>query len=126
MIRTIASMNQTAEATARALPSTAAPRSLVTGGAGFLGSHLCDRLLAEGHEVVCMDNLLTGSLENVRPLLKEPRFASIRHAVSDPLALAPLLAASTAPLPQPISAGPRLNNFLHFASPASPKDYACH
>jgi dTDP-glucose 4,6-dehydratase len=44
------------------------PRTLVTGGAGFLGSHLCDRLLAEGHTVVCMDNLITGNLDNIAHL----------------------------------------------------------
>lgn len=59
-------------------------RILVTGGAGFLGSHLCERLLAEGHEVICMDNLFTGRRTNVVPFLDNPRFEFIRHDVVDP------------------------------------------
>ena len=58
---------------------------LVAGGAGFLGSHLCDRLLAEGHEVVCLDNLQTGDLSNLEAAMKKPRFEFIRHDVVDPL-----------------------------------------
>jgi UDP-glucuronate decarboxylase len=58
---------------------------LVTGGAGFLGSHLCERLLAEGHEVICVDNFYTGSKRNLRPLLDDPRFELIRHDVTFPL-----------------------------------------
>lgn len=60
-------------------------RVLVTGGAGFLGSHLCDRLLAEGNEVVCLDNLFTGSKRNISHLLGNPRFEFIRHDVTFPL-----------------------------------------
>jgi len=60
-------------------------RILVTGGAGFLGSHLCDRLLADGHEVVCVDNFFTGSKENIAHLRDEPRFEVIRHDVTFPL-----------------------------------------
>ncbi|MBJ78845.1 MAG: NAD-dependent dehydratase, partial [Nitrospinae bacterium] len=57
------------------------PRTLVTGGAGFLGSHLCDCLLEKGHEVVCMDNLLTGSLDNIKHT-KSDRFKFINHNVT--------------------------------------------
>ncbi|MGD9582402.1 MAG: UDP-glucuronic acid decarboxylase family protein [Lysobacterales bacterium] len=60
-------------------------RVLVTGGAGFLGSHLCDRLLADGHEVVCADNLFTGSKRNIAHLLGHPRFEFLRHDVTFPL-----------------------------------------
>jgi dTDP-glucose 4,6-dehydratase len=80
--------------------------SLVTGGAGFLGSHLCERLLAEGHRVVCVDNLITGRLDNVQRLLERDDFRFIRHDVSLPLHV-----------DEPI------HNVLHFASPASPIDY---
>lgn len=59
-------------------------RVLVTGGAGFLGSHLCDRLLADGHEVVCLDNFFTGSKANVAHLLGRPDFELMRHDVTDP------------------------------------------
>ena len=59
-------------------------RILVTGGAGFLGSHLCDRLISDGHEVICLDNLFTGRKENVVHLLSNPRFEFLRHDVVDP------------------------------------------
>ena len=62
-------------------------RVLVTGGAGFLGSHLCDRLLRDGHEVLCLDNFFTGSKRNVRHLADEPDFELIRHDVTFPLYL---------------------------------------
>ncbi len=60
-------------------------RILVTGGAGFLGSHLCDRLLRDGHEVICVDNFFTGSRENIAHLRDEPRFEVMRHDVTFPL-----------------------------------------
>jgi len=60
-------------------------RVLVTGGAGFLGSHLCERLIADGHEVVCLDNLFTGTKRNIAPLRDHPRFEFIRHDVTFPL-----------------------------------------
>ena len=81
-------------------------RVLVTGGAGFLGSHLCERLLAEGHDVVAMDNLLTGNPRNIAHLSARPRFQFVRHDVTQFIALD----------------GP-LDAVLHFASPASPIDY---
>jgi UDP-glucuronate decarboxylase len=62
-------------------------RALVTGGAGFLGSHLCDRLLADGNEVVCLDNLFTGSKRNIEHLHGNPRFEFIRHDVTFPIFL---------------------------------------
>ncbi len=80
--------------------------SLVTGGAGFLGSHLCERLLQEGHKVVCVDNLLTGKLENIQPLLDRDDFQFIEHDVT-----------------RPFEVNVPLDNVLHFASPASPMDY---
>ncbi len=60
-------------------------RVLVTGGAGFLGSHLCERLLAQGHDVICADNLFTGDKRNVAHLLQQPRFEFMRHDVTFPL-----------------------------------------
>lgn len=60
-------------------------RILVSGGAGFLGSHLCERLLAQGHEVLCLDNFFTGSKRNVAHLLSDPRFEVIRHDITLPL-----------------------------------------
>lgn len=82
------------------------PISLVTGGAGFLGSHLCDRLLAEGHKVICMDNLLTGSMENIAHLMGNENFQFIKYNVTEY-----------------VYVEGRLDYILHFASPASPIDY---
>ena len=80
-------------------------RVLITGGAGFIGSHLCDALLAEGHHVVCVDNLLTGSLRNIAHLRNEPGFEFLELDVN-----------------RPYDAGP-VDYIFHFASPASPVDY---
>jgi dTDP-glucose 4,6-dehydratase len=84
-------------------------RTIITGGAGFIGSHLCERFLAEGHEVVCVDNLITGNLANIDHLRGNPHFSFIRHDISHPLELD----------------GP-VDHVLHFASPASPVDYLRH
>ena len=62
-------------------------RILVTGGAGFIGSHLCERLLRDGHEVICLDNFFTGSKKNVAPLLANPSFELIRHDITEPILL---------------------------------------
>ena len=62
-------------------------RILITGGAGFLGSHLCDRLIAQGHDILCLDNLFTGSKDNIRHLLGNPRFEFIRHDITIPIYL---------------------------------------
>jgi nucleoside-diphosphate-sugar epimerase len=61
-------------------------RILVTGGAGFLGSHLCERLLADGHDVICVDNFFTGTKDNIAPLLDNPYFELVRHDVTFPTA----------------------------------------
>jgi len=61
------------------------PRSLVTGGAGFLGSHLCERLLKNGHDVICVDNFFTGAKDNITHLLSDPHFELLRHDVTFPL-----------------------------------------
>jgi dTDP-glucose 4,6-dehydratase len=80
--------------------------TLITGGAGFLGSHLCERMLAEGHEVVCLDNFVTGRRENIAALLDRDDFSLVEHDIS-----------------KPIEYRGRIDNILHFASPASPIDY---
>jgi dTDP-glucose 4,6-dehydratase len=81
-------------------------RVLITGGAGFLGSHLCDRFLAEGHTVIAMDNLITGNTANIEHLAGHERFLFIKHDVTNFIYIE----------------GP-LDAVLHFASPASPVDY---
>jgi len=79
---------------------------IVTGGGGFIGSHLCERLLEEGARVICVDNFLTGRQENIQHLLREPDFEFIEKDVS-----------------QPLEYRGELDGILHFASPASPKDF---
>ena len=69
------------------LPVSRAPRAVVTGGAGFIGSHLCEALIARGHEVVCVDNYYTGRRRNIAPLLSHDRFEALRHDVTFPLYL---------------------------------------
>ncbi len=81
-------------------------RVLVTGGAGFIGSHLCDRFLQEGHEVICLDNLITGNTDNIAHLAGHPKFSFIKHDVTNY-----------------IFAEGKIEAILHFASPASPVDY---
>ena len=82
------------------------PTTVVTGGAGFLGSHLCDRLVAEGHRVICVDNFLTGRPRNIAHLNGRPEFRLIEHDVS-----------------RYIDISEAVDYVLHFASPASPIDY---
>ncbi len=84
-------------------------RVLITGGAGFLGSHLCDRFLEEGHTVIAMDNLITGSTDNIGHLLGQERFTFVKHNVSNYIYI-----------------DGSLDAVLHFASPASPNDYLEH
>ena len=60
------------------------PTALVAGGAGFIGSHLCDRLISEGYRVICLDNLYTGSVDNIAHLMTDPRFTFARHDVTRP------------------------------------------
>jgi UDP-glucuronate decarboxylase len=79
-------------------------RTLVTGGAGFLGSHLCERLLGEGDEIICLDNFLTGRKANVAALLGHPRFELVRHDVIEPIRL-------------------QVDRIFHLACPASPPHY---
>ncbi len=84
-------------------------RTVITGGAGFIGSHLCERFLDDGSEVICVDNLLTGTRRNIAALVEKPGFRFIEHNVSEAIEID----------------GP-VDNVLHFASPASPVDYLTH
>ena len=84
-------------------------RVIVSGAAGFIGSHMCDRLLAEGHTVVGLDNFLTGAERNLAHLKSDPRFLFIRQDVTQPFAM-----------------NGQIDVVLHMASPASPKDYLDH
>jgi dTDP-glucose 4,6-dehydratase len=81
------------------------PTSLITGGAGFLGSHICDRMLGEGHRVICVDNLDTGTLENIEHI-REPEFRFLQHDLT-----------------QHLEVGEPVDYVFHAASPASPIDY---
>ncbi|MDO8142106.1 MAG: SDR family oxidoreductase [Candidatus Brocadiales bacterium] len=81
-------------------------RMVITGGAGFIGSHLCDYLIEKGHDVICVDNLLTGKAENIAHLIGNSQFRFIKHNVSDY-----------------IYVDGNVDCVLHFASPASPFDY---
>jgi dTDP-glucose 4,6-dehydratase len=104
-----------------------APRTIVTGGAGFLGSHLCDRLIREGHEVLCLDNLLTGRIENIQHLWDHPRFVFVLHDVTKSIDLDDLMLRAAPKLAGGRESSPkRLDYILHFASPASPKHYMRH
>lgn len=79
---------------------------LITGGAGFIGSHLCDRFIKDGYRVVCLDNLVTGDKKNIRHLLRNKNFKFIQHDISKKILI-----------------GGLVHYILHFASPASPIDY---
>jgi len=81
-------------------------RVLITGGAGFIGSHLCDRLIKEGFKIICVDNLITGKVNNIKHLYRDKNFKFLNHNVT-----------------KYIDIKSRVNYVLHFASPASPEDY---
>jgi dTDP-glucose 4,6-dehydratase len=95
--------------TSVAAKGVVALRTVITGGAGFIGSHLCERFIAEGHDVICLDNLLTGNRRNVEHLVGNRQFAFVEHNVSEPIEI-----------------DGAVDNVLHFASPASPVDYLMH
>ncbi|CCD85384.1 putative sugar-nucleotide epimerase/dehydratase [Bradyrhizobium sp. ORS 285] len=88
------------------IPTRRSLRTLVAGGAGFIGSHICDTLLRRGDTVICIDNLHTGSVRNIRPLLNHPNFSFIEHDVREPLEIEG-----------------RLDRVYNFACPASPPHY---
>ena len=79
-------------------------RILVTGGAGFIGSHLCDILLSQGNDVICLDNFFTGRRENIVHLRDNPKFETIRHDITEPIMV-------------------EVDQIYHFACPASPVHY---
>jgi dTDP-glucose 4,6-dehydratase len=81
-------------------------RVLITGGAGFIGSYLCEYFLNHYHEVICVDNFITGTERNIKSLLSNPNFTLIRHDIAEPFFIEK-----------------KVDLILHFASPASPKDY---
>src|SRR5215207_8837643 len=81
-------------------------RYLIAGGAGFIGSNLCDRLIAEGHEVLCVDNLVTGRRQNIAHLIEAPGFRFLQHD-----------------LIQPLPEVGKVDRVMHLASPASPPGY---
>ena len=81
-------------------------KTLITGGAGFIGSHLCEHYLAKGHEVICVDNLITGRLDNIAHLFENEKFKFIKHNITEFIYVAD-----------------DIDNILHFASPASPIDF---
>jgi dTDP-glucose 4,6-dehydratase len=80
--------------------------AVITGGAGFIGSHLCDRLMREGYKIICLDNFITGSIENIRHFLKDKNFIFMKHNVT-----------------KFIKIKNKVHFVYHFASPASPEDY---
>jgi dTDP-glucose 4,6-dehydratase len=81
-------------------------RIVITGGAGFLGSTICDRLLEAGHDIICLDNLITGSIDNIAHLMGNPHFRFVKHDVTEYIFI-----------------GDHVDAVMHFASPASPRDY---
>jgi UDP-glucuronate decarboxylase len=87
-------------------PLHRSPTALIAGGAGFIGSHLCDALLQRGHRVICLDNLFTGSIDNIRPLLNHPHFRFIEHDVREP-----------------IDIDDEIDRIYSLACPASPRHY---
>src|SRR6476660_5119694 len=84
-------------------------RTLITGGAGFVGSHLCERFLKEGHEVICLDNFITGNPVNLQHLQGNSHLTFLRNNISNHIEI-----------------DGTIDNILHFASPASPVDYLRH
>jgi UDP-glucuronate decarboxylase len=89
-----------------AMAGTLRKTILVTGGAGFIGSNLCDRLVQKGHKVICVDNLYTGDFDNIQPLINHPRFQFIQHDVREPLAIRGAI-----------------DRIYNLACPASPRHY---
>ncbi len=88
------------------MPGVAKLKILVTGGAGFIGSNMCDRLIRHGHRIICVDNLVTGTFSNIQPLMNHPNFRFIEHDVRDPAKIY----------------GP-VDRIYNLACPASPRHY---